>query len=160
MRQVVQHEKIGEIVYEEGFWTGKKSLYINGEQLEKTSKTTFTANSGEQVTLTGNFLKGVSAGIGGETVQIVPAIKWYEIVLSVLPFLLIMIWGNVVELCKIVPVVGGAIGGFISALLSVTNVIIIKRVDKIWLKIVISVAMLAATFGICCGIGYAIVASV
>lgn len=159
MKQVVQHETLGEIVYEEGAWTGKKTLTINGEQLQKTSKNTFELN-GEQITLNGNFLKGASITVGGETIQIIPAVKWYEVVLSILPFLLIMIWGNVVELCLIVPVVGGAIGGLISGIFSVSNLIIIKRVDKIWLKILISLGMLAATFGICCGIGYAIISAI
>lgn len=160
MKQVVQHETIGEIVYEESAWTGKKTLTINGEQLQKTSKTTFVKNDGEQVTLNGNFLKGASITVGGETIQVVPAVKWYEIVLSILPFLLIIIWGNVVELCMIVPVVGGAIGGLISGIFSVSNLIIIKRVDKLWLKILISVGMLAATFLICWAIACAILAAV
>lgn len=160
MKQVVQHETIGEIVYEESAWTGKKTLTINGEQLQKKDKTTFVTNSGEQVALNGNFLKGASITVGGETIQIIPAVKWYEVVLSILPFLLIMIWGNVVELCLIVPVVGGAIGGLISGVFSVSNLIIIKRVDKIWLKVLISLGMLAATFGICCGIGYAIISAI
>ncbi len=35
MKQVVQNEKLGEIVYEESFWTGKKTVSVNGSQLEK-----------------------------------------------------------------------------------------------------------------------------
>lgn len=159
MKQVIQHEKLGEIVYQESFWTGKKTITLNGGQLEKVSKNTYKTTDGDSVTLSGNFFKGATLDIKGESVRVTPPIKWYEIVLSVLPFILIMVWGNSVALCKIVPVIGGAIGGAVSALLSAANVVIIKRIDKIWLKIVISIVMLGATFGICCGLGYAFIAA-
>ena len=159
MRQVIQDDKIGEITYEETFWTGKKTVYINGQPLNKVAKNTFETADGTKAELKGNFLTGATLTVGENQVRIVNPVKWYEIVMSVLPFILIMIWGNSTALCKIVPVIGGAIGGGISALLSATNVVIIKRVDKLWLKIVISVAMLAATFGVCCGLGYALVAA-
>lgn len=46
MKQVVQNEKLGEIVYEESFWTGKKTVSVNGSQLEKISKNTFKTPDG------------------------------------------------------------------------------------------------------------------
>ncbi len=42
MRVVVQHESLGEIIYEESFWTGKKKLFIGGEELAKISKKNFS----------------------------------------------------------------------------------------------------------------------
>lgn len=159
MKQVVQNEKLGEIVYEESFWTGKKTVSVNGSQLEKISKNTFKTPDGETVELKGNFFQGATLNVESESVRVTPPIKWYEIVLSVLPFILIMIWGNSVALCKIIPVVGGAIGGLVSGLMCVLNCFVIKRINKIYLKILISLAVLIATFGICCGIGYAIVAA-
>ncbi len=157
MKSVVQSEKYGEIVYEESFWTGKKNVNINNQPLNKINKTTFQLPDGEQATVKGNFLYGSKLFIGQETITVTPPIKWYEIVLSLLPFLLIMVWGNVVALCEIVPVVGGAIGGAVSAMLSVLNVFFIKCVRPVWLKILITVAVTGVTFGICCGIGYAII---
>ena len=41
MKSVVQHEKYGNIIYEENFWTGKKTITIDGTRLEKASKTEF-----------------------------------------------------------------------------------------------------------------------
>ncbi len=159
MKEVIQHEKLGEIVYEENFWTGKKSLQVNGVRLQKTNKKTFVTESGEYYVINGNYIQGAVLAAGEETVRLTQPVKWYEIVLSVLPFLLIMVWGNVVALCEIVPVVGGLIGGGISAVLSCLNLFIIKGVKPIWLKVVISIAILGVTFGICCGIGYAIIAA-
>ncbi len=88
-----------------------------------------------------------------------PSVTWYEIALSVLPFLLILIWGNVPALCAIVPVVGGAIGGAISGVLSFVNLFIIKGIKSVCLKMLISVCMLGAAFLICFLIGLAILSA-
>ena len=75
--------------------------------------------------------------------------KWYEIVLSVIPFALILVWGNSVSLCSIVPVVGGFIGGAVSALFSMFNVMLIKSIKNVWLKIAVTIGMTALTFLAC-----------
>ena len=157
MKETLQHEKYGQIEYEENFWTGKKSLSINGEALVKLTKNSFQTASGEQINVKGNYLTGVSLAIGTDTVKLGQSLKWYEIVLSVLPFILIMVWGSSGNLCEIVPVVGGAVGGAVSGLFSVLNLIVIKGIKSIWLKILISVGILAVTFLICYAIGAAIV---
>lgn len=76
---------------------------------------------------------------------------------SVLPFALILIWGNSAALVSIVPVVGGALGGLISGIIAVLNLLIVKGVKPIWLKILISIGMLAAAFLLCFLIGSMIV---
>lgn len=159
MKEVVKSEKYGEIVFSESFWTGRKEISINGTQLKKIDKKTFEMADGQKAILNGNFLAGAKLLIGNDSIQIMPTVKWYDIVLSCLPFLLIMIWGNVVALCQIVPVVGGAIGGGISGLTSFTNYALLRKVKPIWLKVVISIIMLGVTFGICAGIGYGILAA-
>ena len=111
------------------------------------------------MTVTGGFFQGACLSIEGETVRVTPKIKWYEIILGIIPFILIMVWGNSVALCKIIPVVGGAIGGFVSALISATGLIFIKQSKPVWMKILIAVCAVAAAFGICCGIGFALVAA-
>lgn len=160
MKQVINHEKYGEIIYEEGFWLGKKWLTVNGVPLNKISKREFQMQDGSILKIQGNFLRGASLVIGTETINLTPKVKWYEVALCLIPFLLIMVWGNVVALCEIVPVVGGAIGGGISGALSFLGLVFIKNVKPIWLKILIAIAVTGVTFGICCGIGYAIVGSV
>ena len=160
MKEVIKDEEIGEITYEESFWTGKKLLYINGTQLEKTSKTTFRMQNGETATIKGGYLQGATLLIGARAVKLTQSVKWYEIILSILPFLFIMVWGNVVALCAIVPVVGGAIGGAISGAIGVLNLFIIKGVKQIWLKILISIVAFGICFLICFGIGSAILAAI
>ncbi len=157
MKNVVNNEKIGEIVYEESFWTGSKKLSVNGTPLEKTDKREFKTADGVSVFVKGNFLTGVKLNFGGEDITVTPTVKWYEIVMAVLPFILIMVWGNTVALCKIVPVVGGAIGGAVSGVFAVLSLFLMRSVKPVWLKILIGLAVTAATFGVCCGLGYAIV---
>lgn len=158
MKETIQHEKYGEILYDENFWTGRKELSINGVQLKRISRKEFQMDNGTKATVKGSFLFGAKLAVENDTIQLTPTIKWYEITLCILPFLLVMIWGNVPALCEIIPVVGGAIGGFISALLSFVGLFFMRSVKPIWAKLLIALATLAVTFGICCGIGIAIVA--
>ncbi|MDE7464398.1 MAG: hypothetical protein K2M48_05150, partial [Clostridiales bacterium] len=86
-----------------------------------------------------------------------------EIVLAVIPFLLVLIWGNILSLCLMVPVVGGivggaaggAVGGGISALISILGLVGMRCVKPAWLKVLIGIAAIGIAFGICCGLGYA-----
>ena len=153
MRETIKHDVYGYITYEESFWSGKCTIQFDGKYLEKTGKKAFFMaqedGAGIHVAVQGNFITGVKLNINGEEVQVVTPIKWYELALSIPIFVLILCWGNSVALCNIVPVVGGAIGGFISALLAMANVVIIKRIKNIGLKILISVGMLGLTFLIC-----------
>ncbi len=130
MKIVINDEKYGEITYEESFWSGKKSLSVNGTPLAKVAKTQFNYVDGEEkkaFIVQGNYLKGAKLIIDGRTTQLYPPVKWYEIVLSVIGFVLVLVWGNSVTLCEILPVVGGAIGGIISALFAICNLFIIKK---------------------------------
>ena len=62
---------------------------------------------------------------------------------------LIIVWGNNVALCSIVPIVGGAIGGAISGVMGVLNLYAMRSVKNVGIKLAIFAGMLVATFGIC-----------
>ena len=156
MKSVIKHERLGEITYEESFWTGKKTLYFNGQELTKTARNVFQTSEGETVTLTGNFFSGLKANIGTESVQLTAACKWYEYVLSALPLVLILIWGNSVALCNIFPVVGGAIGGLIGGVFLALNMLICRKINNVILKVLICIATTGICFIICYGIALAI----
>lgn len=159
MKQIVQDETYGEIIYEESFWLGKKSISIGGVSLERISKKEFRLQDGSTAYLSGGFLHGASLSLNDKTISLTPKVKWYEIALCILPILLTLTWGNIYELCAIVPVVGGALGGAIGGIFSVLGLYFIRSVKPIWLKIVIAIASLVITFGICSGIGYAILSA-
>ncbi len=156
MKEVINNEKFGEIIYTESAWTGKKGLVMSGKELEKVDRNSFKTEDGKMVNLTGNYFAGVKMTLDGETIILSQGLKWYDYVLSILPFVLIMIWGNSVALCEIVPVIGGVIGGLISAVFCFVNLFILKQLKNVWLKILVSVATLGVTFLICYLIALAI----
>lgn len=163
MQVVINDETYGTIVYNESAWTGRKSFSINGTPLTKTAKNVYSYTDGTEqksFTLQGNFLRGSKLLAGDKVIQLTPPVKWYEIAMSVVIFVLIIVWGNSVALCSIVPVVGGAIGGAISGVFMVFNLLIIKRIKNIWLKALVSIGMCAACFAVCMLIGFAIVGAV
>lgn len=156
MKVLVHDEELGDILYEESLMTGRKELTIGGEKLTKVSKKEFKLADERTATVSGGFAVGAKLNVGGRTIRLTPAIKWYEVVLCVLPLILVLVWGNSVTLCKVIPIVGGAIGGAIGGLMSALGFFFIKTAKPLWLKMVLAVAFLAATFGICCGIAFAI----
>lgn len=159
-KTTISHETYGTIEFEESAWSSKKKITINGVPLTNLGKKAFVSANGDKYYISGNLLKGTTLIIGSDHIKLTEPVKWYEIVLSVLPFILIMVWGNSVQLCEIVPVVGGAIGGAISALMGIVNLFIIRSVKPVWLKVIISIAFLGATYLICFLIGYAILSAV
>lgn len=159
MQVTINHPRFGMIDYTESFWTGKKKITINGVELVKADRTHYAFPDGKLISVTGNFLSGAAVEIDGERIGLTEKIKWYEILLGCLPFILVLIWGNSPALVKVIPVVGGAIGGGIGGGLSVLSVFFIKSVKPIGLKILIGIGMIAVTFGICALLGIAITAS-
>lgn len=159
MKAIVTHETYGEIIYEESALTGKKSIAIGGAQLESLSKKEFKLQDGGVATVNGNVMIGASLNVNGETISLTPKVKWYEILLCILPLILTLTWGNIPQLCLIVPLVGGAIGGAIGGVFSVIGFYVMRIVKPVGYKILIALASLGLTFGICCGIGFAFLGS-
>ncbi|MGM9858297.1 MAG: hypothetical protein ACI311_03505 [Bacilli bacterium] len=167
MKKVVHNYLVGDILYEESFWTGKKSLSFNGTPLTKVDKRTFKTvlkdeNNEEKetfITVRGSFISGTFLDFNKTSIEIYPKLKWYEIILCLLPFILDLIWGNSVTLCSIIPVVGGAIGGLISALFSFLSVFLMRKTSNILVKIAIALAVLLASFGVCALVGYLIISA-
>ena len=155
MKYAVKHPTFGEIIYEEGFWSGKKRLFVRGRALERTGKNAFllpTEEGAIDIVLNGNTVTGVSFALGGERYSIVPKPTWYELLCSISIFVLILIWGNSKTLCSIFPVVGGAIGGAISGLMAMTCLVTMKLFSKPLQKLLVWLLALAATVLLCFGI--------
>lgn len=152
MKKTVYNEKIGQIVYEENFFTGKKRVSINGEELEYQSKNTFAwyrEKATEVVYIEGNNVKGATITVGGTVVELCEPATWYEWVCTVFIFALIIVWGTSPTLCRVIPVVGGAIGGAIAGGMGYLNMLLMKAQSKVLVKLAIWLGMTAATFAIC-----------
>ena len=160
MKTLVQNEKYGEFVVDENVWTGKIKVFLNGKELAKVDKTRYLIEEKKYIDFTGNSIKGLYMTVDNQTTQVTAPAKWYEIALSVLIFVVILIWGNSLTLCSIVPVVGGAIGGGLSAMLAVVNLFVMRGIKNVALKLLAFVGIFAVTFGLCAAIGTAILAAI
>jgi hypothetical protein len=159
MKKIMQHPVYGEIVYEESLWTGRKTLSVNGTVLQKVSKDTYSIPLGDESTrgiLKGNVLTGVCLNISGEDIWIVPKAAWLDWVLSALPFMVIMLWGNNPRLCSIFPVVGGAIGGALGGVGAVITMLFVRS-KKGFVKVMTGLLIALATFAIGAVLGFVIV---
>ena len=160
MKNVINHEKYGEIVYNESVWTGKKRLFVNGVELNRRTKNSFILSiDGEDhmLVVAGNFVMGATLLIKGEKIQLVPKIKWYEIALGAIMFAFFLVWGNVPTLCAMFPLVGGAIGGFVSALFGIGAIVTMKFLKPIWAKLVTWVVCFGVAIGINYGLALAVI---
>lgn len=117
--------------YEEGFWTGKRTIKYDGVILSKVKRGSYEYKNGEiteTFEIKGNQLVGVKIKMFGNEVEIARKLTWYEIVMAILVFAPGFLFGAI----------GGAIGGA----LGFTNLVIIRQVDKIYLKIIFSILFL------------------
>ena len=159
MLHEITHEKYGKIVFDENFWTGKKKLFINGTLLKKVARKKYLfEQDGEkiEIVLAGSFLAGSAIQIKDEKIQLTPQVKWYELIIPILFACLVIAWGNNVHLCKIIPIVGGAIGGAITGAMTVINIISIKSINNILIKLIVELTLGILTF-VACWIGAMII---
>lgn len=120
------------LIYQEGFWTGKRTISYDKTPLTKVKRNIFeykTEETTENFEIKGNQLVGVTINMLGKDVEVSRKLTWYEIVLSILVFIPCILFGAV----------GGAVGGA----LGFTNIMVIRSLDKTWVKIVVSVEFIA-----------------
>ena len=159
MKKIMQHPVYGEIVYEESLWTGRKTLSVNGTVLQKVSKDTYSIPLEDESTrgiLKGNVLTGVCLNIFDKEIWVVSKAAWLDWVLSALPFMVIMLWGNNPRLCSIFPVVGGAIGGALGGAGAVITMLFVRS-KKGFVKVMTGLLIALATFAIGAVLGFVIV---
>lgn len=152
MENSIQHEIYGTITYKEGNWSGKKTIWINGTELEKIDKKLYRYTNGSEsfvAEVSGSALSGVVLNIKGEKIQVVAKPAWYVLAFSILIFAFVLFWGNNPALVQIFPIVGGALGGLVSALFAIANVTVAGRIQNVGLKILTGVLFFAATIVVC-----------
>jgi hypothetical protein len=148
MRSVIQTQKYGEIVFDESYWTGKKTVTVGGVQLKKVNKKTFVGEiNGEQVTalIAGSFLSGAIIDVNGEKFRLTESAKWYDYLIAFIWLIPYFVWANSPVLCAILPIVGGGLGGAVAGVFLATGLLLIKSNKNIAAKIGISFAFFAAT---------------
>ena len=152
MKASTHHVGYGQIEYNENFWTGKRELAIGGQKLLKKKKNVYTFNSETgnlDCRIKGSFLTGATLHIDQDVIQLSESCKWYEIFCSVLICVFVLTWGNAPSLCRIVPIVGGAIGGGISGMTACMNLFLMRETKKVGFKLLIWLGMFLGTIAIC-----------
>ena len=132
MTERIYNQKYGDIVYTENFWSGRKTLNINGVEAIKTSKKSFSVD-GKIVTVLGSYVTGVRLIIDGECVEVIKKPTWYEIVLALIPFVMNFV------------LIGGAVGGFLGALSGMLSILFMRKTGNIAYKVLITIAALAVS---------------
>ena len=152
MKASTHHVGYGQIEYNENFWTGKRELAIGGQKLTKKKKNVYTLNSADgdlDCRVKGSFLTGASLYIDQDVIQLSAPCKWYEICCSALICVFVLTWGNSPSLCKIFPIVGGAIGGGISGMTACMNLFLMREIKKVSFKLLIWLGMFLGTIAVC-----------
>ena len=130
MKKIIKNEqtKNKELYFEEGFWTGKRTIKYNGSPLTKLKRNLYEYKDGEnseQFEIKGNQLIGITIKMFGNSVEVARKLTWYEMVMALMVFVPCVLFGAI----------GGAFGGAFGF----TNLTIIRNVDKWWLKLIISI---------------------
>ena len=126
MKSISQTTDGRKVEYEESFWTGKKSIKIDGNQLIKLGKKVFVLDE-KRYELKGNYLTGVTLLSPDENIELIRKLNVLEWILVALPLFLVLI--------------GGAIGGAMGALAACSNAAVVRGVKNIVLKIVACLAI-------------------
>ncbi len=156
-------ENLGQVKYTESFWTGKKTLFINGIEAKKLTSKSFEyidADKKYYIELKGSFFFGLKMIFNNNTYVLENAFKWYEYLIALISFVFVLIWGNSVALCKIIPIVGGAVGGGVSMLGSILSLLAMKTQKKPILRIVVGLLTCLASIAVCALIGFIIVSAI
>lgn len=162
MKTSITHPIYGQITYEENFWHGRKTIVINGIPLQKVKKNEYVLNNGETsvpVTLVGSFFAGATLMIQGEEIRLIAKPTVLDWILALLPAVLVVVWGNSIKLCSIIPIIGGAIGGAIGGF-GTAFAMLKMRNKNIGLKLLISLATTVITFAVCAALGIALVTAI
>lgn len=129
MKIIINNEQTNnkDLEYEEGFWTGKKTIKYNRITLNKIKRNVYEYSEGETKELfqiKGNQILGITIEMFGNSVELLRKLENYEMFLSIL----------ILVPCLLFGAVGGAIGG----ILTFTNLTLIRNLEKTSLKIIIS----------------------
>ncbi len=150
---------IGEVNVVESGLSGKMKVFVNGNELTQISKNEFAYIDENNETInfivTGNLLKGINLRVN----QMSPKSSPLEIFLALLPFIFDIIWGNIPSTVGIFPIVGGAIGGVITALLGMTSLIFMKKTKNVLFKLLIGLGFAIIAILICYLIALAILSA-
>lgn len=160
MKFSVNSEKYGKIEYFESAWTGKKSVTIADNKLMQVSKDNFiykTTAGDLGVKVEGSYMRGVTIDVAGDKIEVIEKPKWYVLTIEILLFILVVVWANVPALCRIFPIVGGAIGGLVMGVAVIASYMLSRTVKKPIYKILVIIGVFLVGVLICYLLGLLVI---
>ena len=127
-----------DIVYIESFWSGRKRVFYKNIECFKNENGNYEYINEEEkkeIIVDGSMLKGVNIKIDDKKIEVVEKIKWYEYLLC-FSFLGIIFYDT-----------GIIIGSLIASLFGMIDLILMRSMKNILLKILVSIITLALAFG-------------
>ena len=142
MKVTINNEQTNNKVleFEESFWTGKRTIVYDGVILTKIKRSVYEYKKDdvvEKFTIKGNQLIGITINAFGQTIEVARKLTWYEIVLSLSILVACLTFGIITK-----SVIAGAFVGGIGGGLAFTNAMIVRQIDKWYLKVIISIEIL------------------
>lgn len=119
------------ITYTENFWTGKKTISINGKELLKIDKKRYKYED-KYYTVKGNYFTGVEMSDGVESITLIRKLTTLEMILCFIPLVVI--------------VTGGAIGGLCGGAACAFNAAFLRKTDNVGMKVLYSVLSAIVAF--------------
>lgn len=119
------------ITYTENFWTGKKTISINGKELLKIDKKRYKYED-KYYTVKGSYLTGVEMSDGVESITLIRKLTTLEMILCFIPLVVI--------------VTGGAIGGLCGGAACAFNAAFLRKTDNVGMKVLYSVLSAIVAF--------------
>ncbi len=126
---------MGLVEYDENFWTGKRTIKINGVLLTKKDKKTYIYNDGNErksITVKGVYVSGITLIMDGVEVELEEKPKWYEYL-----FMILILVGGIAF-------IGGAVGGAIGGILAFGYMALSKPQKNPAVKIALGIGAIAA----------------
>lgn len=135
MKSTVTDANSGKVIeYTEPFWSSKNSLTVNGVICERVNRKTFLCKEDKQTyTVKGNVFTGMTITSRSVNVEVVRLLSYWEYILCVIPFLLAC-WG--------------VLGGVIGIVFMLSNILLIRKIDKFYFKILTSLGFLVVGYGL------------
>ncbi len=127
---------IGDYTYIEYFFSGRKRLFYKGEECFKGENGTYEYKQGEdiqEIDIQGSLLNGVKAIKDDEVTIIVKPIRWYEYLFTFAYIGFVFYGDNYV------------LSSLIAAILGIVNLIVMRGIRQIWLKIVATLLLAGLT---------------
>ncbi len=153
MKTIINNEKTKnkDLIVYKNFWTGQVKLNYNGQDLIKVYRKVYEYQyenkTTEKFTISGNNYAGLYIHLFGNTIQIERKLTWYELVLALSMFVATMIFATLFATTAkcgvwISAIVGGLCGG-IGGLLEYLSMYLFRKFDKLYLKIIFALELLA-----------------